>query len=55
MVTEVAIFTAIPGKEEALGQAMIQGLETIRQHPECISANSTHCIEKRGRYMLSVN
>ncbi|MBA2681690.1 MAG: antibiotic biosynthesis monooxygenase [Ktedonobacteraceae bacterium] len=55
MITEVAIFTAIPGKEEALGQAMIQGLETIRQHPECVSANSTRCIEKPGRYLLSVN
>lgn len=55
MVTEVAIFTALPGKESALGQGMIQGLETIRQHPECISANATHCIEKKGRYMLTVN
>ena len=54
MVTEVATFTALPGKEDALGQAIIQGLEYIRQHPECISANATHCIEKNGRYMLTV-
>jgi len=54
LVTEIAIFTAIPGNEEALGQGIIQGLEAIRQHPECISANATSCIERPGRYMLSV-
>ncbi|GCE25354.1 hypothetical protein KDA_08380 [Dictyobacter alpinus] len=54
MVTEVAIFTALPGKEEELGQGIIQGIEFIRQHPECISANATRCVEKPGRYMLSV-
>jgi quinol monooxygenase YgiN len=54
MVTEIAIFIAIPGKEEALGHGIIHGLEAIRQHPECISANVTSCIEQKGRYMLSV-
>ena len=54
MVTEVAILIALPGKEDELGQGIIQGLEFIRQHPECISANATRCIEKNGRYMLSV-
>ena len=54
MVTEVAIFTALPGKEDELGQAIIQGLEVIRQHPECISAHSTRCVEQPARYMLSV-
>ncbi len=54
MVTEIAIFTAIPGNEEALGQGIIQGLEALRQHPECISANATHCVERPERYLLSV-
>jgi quinol monooxygenase YgiN len=54
MVTEVVILTAIPGKEEALGQGIIQGLEAIREHPKCISANATHCIERPERYMVSV-
>lgn len=54
MVTEIAIFTAAPGKEDALGYGMIQGLEAIRQHPECISANASRCVERNGRYMLSV-
>lgn len=53
MITEVAIFTAQPGKEEELGQAIIRGLGVIRQHPECISANVTHCIEQPRRFMLT--
>jgi quinol monooxygenase YgiN len=54
MVTEITIFTAIRGKEEALGHGIIHGLEAIRQHPECISANVTRCVEQNGRYMLAV-
>lgn len=54
MVTEIAIFTAAPGKEDALGHGMIQGLGAIRQHPACISANASRCVERNGRYMLSV-
>jgi quinol monooxygenase YgiN len=52
MITEVAFFTAVPGKEEALGQAILRGIEVIRQHPECISARAERCIEQPGRYML---
>ena len=54
MVTEIAIFMAVPGKEEALGQGIIHGLENIRRHPECISANVTRCVERNGRYMVAV-
>jgi quinol monooxygenase YgiN len=53
MVTEIAIFNALPGKEEELGQAILRGLDAIRQHPECISANATRCIEHPGRYMVT--
>ena len=53
MVTEIAVFTAVPGKEEELGQAIIHGLEVIRQHPDCISARVTRCIEQPGRYMVT--
>ena len=52
MVTEIAIFTALPGKELALGQAILRGIEVIRQHPELISARVERCIEKPGQYML---
>ena len=52
MVTEIAIFQAIPGKEDELGQAMLQGIEVIRQHPECISARVERCIEQPGQYLL---
>jgi quinol monooxygenase YgiN len=54
MVTEVAIFTAAPGKETELGQGIIQGLSAIRQHSECLSAHSSRCIEQPGRYMVTI-
>jgi len=52
MVTEIAIFTALPGKEEELGQAILRGLEVIRLHPGVISARVERCIEKPGQYVL---
>lgn len=55
MVTEVAIFTALAGKEDELGPAIVRGLDVIRQHPECISSQVERCIEKPGQYMLIVN
>ena len=54
MVTEIAIFTALAGKEEELGQGIIRGLAAIRQHPECVSVHATRCIEQPSRYMLTV-
>lgn len=52
MITEIAIFTAAPGKEEELGQAILRGMEVIRQHPECIEARLERCIEQPDQYML---
>jgi len=52
MVTEIAIFTAVAGKDEELGQAILRGLDVILQHPECISSRVERCIEKRGQYIL---
>ena len=54
MVTEIAIFQALPGKDDELGQAILQGLEVVRQHPECISARVERCIEQPAQYMLVV-
>jgi heme-degrading monooxygenase HmoA len=54
MVTEMAIFTARPGKENDLGQGIVHGVEFIRQYPECVSVNITRCVEKPERYVLSV-
>jgi heme-degrading monooxygenase HmoA len=54
MVTEVALFTAVPGKEDELGQGILNGLNVIRQHPECISARVERCIERPDQYMLVV-
>ena len=52
MITEIAIFNALAGKEDELGQAILKGIEVIRQHPECISAKVERCIEQPGQYML---
>ena len=52
MVTEIAIFTALAGKEDELGRAIVRGLDVIRQHPECISSQVERCIEKPGQYIL---
>jgi len=55
MVTEIAIFTAVTGKEDELGQAILRGTEVVRQHPECKSIRVSRCIEKPGQYMLAVS
>jgi quinol monooxygenase YgiN len=55
MTTEIAIFTAVPGKEKELGQAILRGLDVIRQHPGLISARVERCIEKPGQFMLINN
>ena len=52
MVTEIAIFTAVTGKESELGKAILRGLDVIRQHPGCVSARVERCIENPRRYML---
>lgn len=52
MVTEIAIFTAVVGKEDELGKAILRGLEVIRQHPACVSARVERCIEKPAQFML---
>jgi heme-degrading monooxygenase HmoA len=53
MITEIAIFTALPGKEEELGQAILKGMDIIRQHPGVISTRVERCIEKPEQYMLT--
>lgn len=55
MITEIAIFTAIPGKEEELGHAMLRGIEAIRQHLQCHSIHVSRCIEQPTQYMLTVS
>ena len=52
MITEIALFTATPGKEEELGAAILNGLEVIRQHPECLAARVERCIEQPDQYAV---
>jgi quinol monooxygenase YgiN len=52
MVTEIAIFTTVAGKEDELGEGILHGLGVIRPHAGCVSARVERCIEKPGQYML---
>jgi quinol monooxygenase YgiN len=52
MITEIALFTALPGKEEELGRAILKGLDIIRQHPECLAARVERCLEQPGQYAV---
>lgn len=54
MISEIALFTAVAGKETELGAAILNGLEVIRQYPECVAARVDRCIEQPGQYMLVV-
>ena len=54
MVTEIAIFTAVPGKEEELGAAILKGLEVVHQSQECLSARVERCIEQPNQYALII-
>ncbi len=55
MVTEIAIFTAMPGKEDELGQGILRGIKVIRQHPGCHSIHVSRCIENPAQYMLTIS
>lgn len=52
MITEIAIFTAAPGKAAELGTAIHKGLDVIRQHPECVEARVERCIEQPDQYAV---
>lgn len=52
MITEIAIFTAVEGKEDELGTAILKGLNSIRQHPSCIEARVERCIEHPDQYAV---
>jgi len=52
MVTEIAIFTAIPGNEDDLGQAILHGIGVIRKHSGCVSSRVERCIEQPSRYIV---
>ncbi len=52
MITEIAIFAAVEGKEDELGAAILQGLATIRQHPGCVNARVERCIEHPNQFAV---
>jgi heme-degrading monooxygenase HmoA len=54
MVTEMAIFTALPGREKELGVAIAGGIRFLQEYPACTSVEIATCVEKPERYVVSV-
>lgn len=54
MITEMAILTALPDSGDALGRAIAEGIEFIRQDPGCESIQVTRGIEQPDRFVVSV-
>ena len=54
MVTEIAVFQAIPGKEEAFAQGIQQGIKVIGRDAGCRSVVVQRCIEDPARFLLVV-
>jgi quinol monooxygenase YgiN len=54
MVTEVAVFQAASGKEDAFAQGIQQGIKVIRRAPGCQSVNAQRCVEDPARFLLVV-
>lgn len=54
MVTEIAEFTAQPGKAEALRAGLLRGLEVIRAAEGCRSARLRRGIEDPERFIYEI-
>src|SRR5579883_539823 len=54
MVTEVAVFQAVPGKEDAFAQGILRGAEVIRRDAGCRSVTIQRCIEDPARFLLVI-
>lgn len=54
MVTEIAEFTALPGKAGELEAGLVRGLEIIRGAEGCRSARLGHCIEDPDRFVYMI-
>ena len=52
MITEVAVFQAVPGKEEDFAQGIQQGIKVIGRDAGCRSVGVQRCIEDRARFLL---
>lgn len=52
MITEIAIFQAVPGKEDALEQGIQRGIEVGKRAPGCLSIAAHRCIEDPARFLL---
>ncbi len=54
MITEIAVFQAVPGKEDAFAQGIQKAIETVARGSGCRSIAAHRCIEDPARFMLIV-
>jgi quinol monooxygenase YgiN len=54
MITEIAIFQAVPGKEDAFAQGIQQGIEVVKRDARCQAIAVHRCIEDPARFLLVV-
>jgi len=54
MVTEIAIFQAAPGKEDAFAEGIQQGATVILRDPRCHALTIYRCIEDPARFVLQI-
>ncbi|HLW01291.1 MAG TPA: antibiotic biosynthesis monooxygenase family protein [Ktedonobacterales bacterium] len=54
MITEIAVFQAVPGKEEVFARGIQQGIKVIGRDPGCRSVAVQRCIEDPARFLLIV-
>lgn len=54
MITEIAVFQAVPGKEEAFAQGIQRAIAAVAHGAGCHSIAAHRCIEDPARFMLIV-
>jgi heme-degrading monooxygenase HmoA len=54
MITEIAVFQAVPGKEESFAQGVRAAIKVIERDPGCRSVAVQRCIEDPARFVLVV-
>ncbi len=54
MVTEIAVFQVVPGKEDAFAEGIQKGVAVVRRDAGCRSVTVHRCIEDPARFLLIV-
>ena len=54
MVTEIARFTAQPGKEDALRDGLTQAMAVFRRDPNCHGITLRRCVEEPNVFLYQI-